>query len=404
MLTMKKNNHKKKPIAIWTEQLNIHIDKLRDNVDISTDFSLHETLHTSWQNMKALPPSLMDSYKNSLAKRQPVPADLINQVTPCEFHQQIRYVSNEKCNLDFGDQPINIMTISSGGTKGAYGAGLITGWTERGNMPEFDLMMGVSTGAIIAFLTFIGKINELHHFYNEYSTDDLVEKQVIQGLMAGTSVYDNTQFKQLLYSYIDDVAIKRLADEANKGRYLLVGTTNLDRGLPVTWDLTAIARTNNPFARQLIADVMLASCAIPVIFPPVVMPVADEAGNEYDELHVDGGASMQLLIDIPVNQATVYAIINQSFTPTYQPTGMDVFDIGNKALDTALANGILGDMARLYVNAQRSSSDFHATWIPQTFTPLPNELFDVNYMRELFTLGYECAQREHVWHTTPPHF
>lgn len=397
------SNHKRQTTtAIWSEQLNVHIDKLRDNTDFVTRFSLHETLQTSWDNIKALPSDWLGNDKDPQTGRNPVPVDLVDSVHPCEFSQRVRYVGNEVLALDFHDQPINVLTVSSGGAKGAYGAGLVSGWAEKGDMPEFELMMGVSTGAIITLFTFIGKTEELYSFYNDYRSDDLLEKQVIQGLMSGSAIYDNQKFIRLLQHYIDDVVIKRLADEAQKGRVLLIGTTNLDRSLPVTWDLTAIAASNSPFARQLIADVVLASCAIPVAFPPVLMPVVDNNGREYDELHVDGAASLQLLIDVPVKNANIYAIVNKSLQPTYRPTALEVLAIGNQSLSSALTNAIVGDMYRLYAAAQHNDNAFYATWIPETFTAMPRELFDRHYMQQLFALGHECALLGQVWHRRPP--
>lgn len=397
------SNKKDQETSSWGEMLSVHIDKLRESVSFSTDFSLYETLQTSWDNVKALSP-MMDSYKDSLAERNPVSADWLDNVVPCEFDHSVRFVGYKSLHLDFGGKAINVLTVSSGGAKGAYGAGLITGWVEKGDMPEFDLMMGVSTGAIIALFTFIGKTDVLQAFYNDYSTEDLAERQVIQGLMSGASVYDNSQFINLLQRHIDDVMVKQIADEADKGRVLLIGTTNLDRGLPVTWDLTAIAQTQSPFARQLICDVVLASCAIPVVFPPVLFPVSDSNSNEFDELHVDGAASMQLLIDIPVANATIYALVNKSLLPAYRPAVMEVFDIGNQSLRAALTNGSIGDLYRLYVNAQRQDNAFHATWIPETFTDMPSDLFDQAYMQKLFALGHECALFGQVWHRHPPYF
>ncbi len=45
--------------------------------------------------------------------------------------------------------PFNILTLSGGGTRGAFGAGLLSGWTDSGNIPEFDIVTGVSTGAVM---------------------------------------------------------------------------------------------------------------------------------------------------------------------------------------------------------------------------------------------------------------
>ncbi len=384
----------------WTEQLQFHLDKLREGIDMAKDFSFQDNLKNHWDNVKALPPAI----KDGRAKRCPVPVNLLDSVAPLDFGPHIRSVGGQALPLDFGDKTLNVLTLSSGGAKGAYGAGLLTGWAERGDMPDFDLMMGVSTGALLALLAFTENFDALHYFYNEVDSEDLANKNMLQGITVGASLYDNSQFVARLKDYIDAVMVKQLAEQRKKGRTLLVGTTNLDRGLPVMWDLTAIADSGNPLAQQLIAEVVVASCAIPVIFPPVQIAVGDEKGNEYDELHVDGAASLQLLIHLPPNKANVYAIVNKQFVHRYRPANIEVFDIATKSLDAALANGMLGDIYRLYVNTTRRGNAFHATWIPEDFSVKPASMFDRVYMQQLFALGKQMIADDSAWGDVPPFF
>jgi len=48
------------------------------------------------------------------------------------------------------------LALSGGGADGAFGAGVIVGWTASGKRPEFALVSGVSIGALIAPYAFLG--------------------------------------------------------------------------------------------------------------------------------------------------------------------------------------------------------------------------------------------------------
>jgi hypothetical protein len=50
----------------------------------------------------------------------------------------------------------NYLALSGGAWDGAYGAGVMNGWTKRGDRPEFALVSGVSAGALIAPFAFLG--------------------------------------------------------------------------------------------------------------------------------------------------------------------------------------------------------------------------------------------------------
>lgn len=375
------------------ESIDAHLTRFRASVDNSFDF--YNSFEFSWQ-------SVMPA---TLGQRNPVPIDLLEHVYPLGVRGDIRYVG-EAAPVMFPREHATILTLSGGGANGAYGAGLLAGWTQRGSRPEFDLVMGVSTGAIIGLFAFMGMAfdDTLRHFYTEYATDDLVSKRVFQGLALGTSLFDTTKLSELIRFYVDDVAVMRLAEAHAQGRRLLVGTTNLDQSLPVTWDLTAIASSQSLNARELIREVILASCAIPVAFPPVLMPMFDDNGNEYDEMHVDGGATQQMLIHAPIHGANVYAIVNNRLNRPYQPVESGVFNIAGKALSTLIAGSVTGDLYRLYARTQKQSSAFSATWIPNEFGEVMTEMFERKYMRKLYEFGFQAGVSGNAWQTTPPDY
>ena len=89
--------------------------------------------------------------------------------------------------------------------------------------------------------------------------------------------------------------IEEIAREYDRGRRLLIGTTNLEAKRPVIWNIGAIAKVGTEEANQLIRDVMLASTSIPGVFPPVKIKVR-VGDKEYDEIHIDGSVSTQVML------------------------------------------------------------------------------------------------------------
>jgi predicted acylesterase/phospholipase RssA len=189
------------------------------------------------------------------------------------------------------------LVLSGGGGNGAFGAGLLAGWTAHGSRPEFQIVSGVSTGALIAPFAFLGPAYDgtLRDVYTRYSTEDLVESRSLLSIVRGDAALSTARLRALIAHYLDDAVIAAIAAEGARGRSLFVGTTNLDAGRPVVWDITRIAAHGTPAARELIYDVILASTAIPGAFPPVMIQV-EAHGLRYDEMHVDGGVTSQLFL------------------------------------------------------------------------------------------------------------
>jgi len=195
----------------------------------------------------------------------------------------------------------HFIAISGGGDDGAFGAGLLVGWSERGR-PEFDVVTGVSTGSLSAPFVFLGRAYDpqLKAVYTESSASDIFEKQApLFGAIAGDALTDNTPLRGMIGRRVDDnTMVRRIAEEYGKGRLLFILTTNLDQGRPVIWNIGAIAASNNPKARELIIEVLLASTSIPAVFPPVMLDVTI-GGERYQEMHVDGGTVAQAFLYPP---------------------------------------------------------------------------------------------------------
>lgn len=307
------------------------------------------------------------------------------------------------------------LLLSGGGSDGAFGAGLLVGWTDAGTRPDFELVTGISTGALIAPFAFLGPAydDRLREVYTQFSTKDLAVRRGPLEILRGDAAMDTAPLRRLIAQYLDDAAIAAIAAEAAKGRSLLVGTTHLDAARPVIWDITTIAASGQPGSAQLIRDVVLASASIPGAFPPVLLEV-EAGGRRYTEMHVDGGVTAQLFLGaagldwsqirerLDVHgPPTLYLIRNSRLAPDWQTVDTRLSPIINRSISTLIRNQGIGDLARIYIEVTRSGLDFNLARIPDDFDETPAEPFDREYMRRLFARGYELGRGGYPWVTGP---
>lgn len=308
------------------------------------------------------------------------------------------------------------LAISGGGQNGAFGAGLLLGWTAAGTRPEFTAVTGVSTGALIAPFAFLGPAYDapLKELYTGITTKDiLTQRNVLTGLTSD-AMADTKPLQALIKKYITPEVMEALAGEYRKGRRLNVGTTNLDAGRPVIWHITRIAASGHPKALELIHKVLLGSASIPVAFPPVFFDV-EANGQHYDELHVDGGGASQVfLYPVAVDWSRVleklkvkgtprvYLIRNSRYNPAWQAVTPSMASIAARSIDSLLRTQGIGDLYRLYLVAKRDGMSYHLAHVPDEFDEVPKEPFDKEYMRKLFDLGYKLAKSGYPWETAPP--
>ena len=311
------------------------------------------------------------------------------------------------------------LALSGGGPDGAFGAGLLNGWTARGDRPEFSIVTGISTGAIIALFAFLGPDYDdaLREIYTEYSTDQLISRTIFAALTGGSAIASTQGYRDLIDRYVDDEVMRRLAEENARGRTLLVGTTNLDAARPMVWNISQIASTGHPAAERLIEDVIRASSAIPAGFPPVLIPVVGSDGRRYDEMHVDGGATQQVMLfspEFPIREVdaqlgvevnrSIYVLINNKLQKPYEVVRPRVLAIASSAISSLLGGAGAGDIYKIFAIAQRDKMDLHVTWIPRDFDAESKELFDPEYMKALYSVGYEYGRAGDRWLDRPPDY
>ena len=310
------------------------------------------------------------------------------------------------------------LALSGGGEDGAFGAGLLVGWSERGDRPVFDYVTGVSTGALIAPFAFLGPEydEKLHHLFTTVDEDTLLSKRFFTAALTDDAVYDTEKLFHLIESVVDDKMVADIAREYRRGRLLLVASTNIVAARGVAWNIGAIAASGHPNARSLIHKVLLASAAIPTLFPPVVLRVSSH-GQDIDELHVDGGATVGEFLYSPTlhlrelprpqgqsNRISAYIIRNGRLRPSAQPVKRGALDLAQRAVTTLIASQGLGDIFRGYELAKRDKFDLRYAAIESDFTIEPENLFDRPYMNALFDYGRKAGRAGSEWHTQPPGF
>lgn len=308
------------------------------------------------------------------------------------------------------------LAMSGGGSNGAFGVGLMAGWTDSGTRPEFTLVTGISTSALAAPFVFLGSDYDavLKEMFTTHTTSDILKKRNRLFAIFSDAIQATDPLKSLINEYVDEEVMVAIAAEYRKGRSLLIGTTNLDVSRPVIWKIGAIADSGEPGALDLIQSIMLASASIPAIFPPVHIPVV-AGGKRYDELHVDGGTTSQVFV-YPVGMdwsalmekfdvrgtPQLYVIRNAKIDPEYGPAKPRMMSIVNRSIASLIRTQGIGDLYRIYVSAEREGVDFNYACIPPEFNEKNKEAFDPVYMTSLFDLGYSLAKSGYPWEKRPP--
>ncbi|HEX7075005.1 MAG TPA: patatin-like phospholipase family protein [Hyphomicrobiaceae bacterium] len=316
-----------------------------------------------------------------------------------------------------GRQPVvDILALSGGGTDGAFGAGLLAGWTKRGDRPRFEIVTGVSAGAITAPFAFLGPRydDKLREIWTRYGTSELIVAQLVPGLLGGVALADSSPLQQLIARYIDRRVMSEIAAEYRKGRLLLVLTTNLDAQRPVIWNMGEIAASPHPHALDLFRKVILASASIPGALPPVQIPVTVD-GKEYQEMHVDGGTTREVFItpvEAPLEafdrfyaskpKRRIYIVKNGKYHPEYSPVRQQALPIAARAIETLIKTQHRNDIYRIYRMAKDGNADFNLAFIPQSFQAKSNEVFDPRYQAALFEEGFNLALSGRAWVKAPP--
>ena len=308
-------------------------------------------------------------------------------------------------------KPITILALSGGGAGGAFGAGAVAGLSRAGTRPTFDVVTGVSAGALVAPYAFLGPTwdAQLLDAFTGVAGENLLQSRGL-GLIFGSSVYSGRPLRQLIDTYVTDDMIRAIAREAAQGRLLLVATTDVASGQPVVWDLGSIAKNGGSSARALFRDVLVASSSVPGMFPPVIIRMAKEGVN-YEQAHVDGAATVPFFVPAALLQTTqrdpgsgraaVFVIVDGSLSEAARTTRLTARAILSRSIRVGLDHLLLTTLELTAATAQLEGAELQYSSLPAAY-PLP-DAFDLSarIRRPLFHYAYQCAETGRFWMALP---
>lgn len=313
----------------------------------------------------------------------------------------------------------HFLALSGGGDNGAFGAGMMLGWTASGTRPQFSIVTGISAGALIAPFAFLGPEYDpaLRDVFTGQRPQDILllprQAMAVFSLLFGEALADTQPLNRLIARHANEAMLAAIAAEYAKGRLLLIGTTNLDLQRPVVWNIGAIAASGHPDALGLFRRILLASASIPGAFPPVLVEVQHQ-GRSFQEMHVDGGASMQVFLYPPTvnlrgqergrwsqRPRTAHVIRNGRVDVEAGSTPRGILSITRRSAATLLHFSGLGDISRIHLTTQRDGVGFRVAYIGREFDHPRREPFDSDYMQALFDYGFERGRLGDGWRGEP---
>lgn len=304
---------------------------------------------------------------------------------------------------------LQILALSGGGADGAFGAGVLSGWSEAGNRPEFDIVTGVSTGALMAAMAFVGEEydDELEEVYTQTESSEIFRSKPLTALF-GDSLLDYTPLKQQVERVIDQTLLDKVAREHRRGRRLYVATTNLDAGKLVVWDMGMIAASDHARRVRIFQKILRASAAIPAFFKPVY--IKPDPAREERQMHVDGGVKAPVLIRSfmfahPARRRTLYVIMNgqMKLAEAAEAVPPEIAGISRKAIQELMRGLTYKTLYQGYVTTRHAKADFHMIAIPDDVSAARDALeFDPQEMGQLFEAGKKLGRSGKGWMKEPP--
>lgn len=348
--------------------------------------------------------------------RNPVPVDKMSIAHLAAVKNArttgIRHAADPNCGKRQLPEDLNILALSGGGPDGAFGAGFLCGWTTAAR-PQFDMVTGISTGALIAPFAFLGP--QYDSMLKEAYTTVTAKDVFVPFIMSGESFADAGPLKKEINRVITPQIVEAVGAEHKKGRRLYIGTTNLDSQKLVVWDMGRIASSGSGDAVELFRKILLASSSIPGLFAPVYFEVEAD-GAKYDEMHADGSLMTSVfgygpLFEVkcdrrkpPKKTNTLYIIYNGQPAAAARQVKRNLSSIIPRALLTLTKSHAWGDLCRLYTISEKNGIDFNYIGIPDNYIPLTDKSFDKEEMNRLFKLGFEMGRKPGQWRKIPPGF
>jgi hypothetical protein len=290
------------------------------------------------------------------------------------------------------------LAISGGGSDGAYGAGVLTGWSEAGTRPEFAVVTGVSIGALIAPFAFLGPRydEDLRKNFTAIGAADIFEDRTTRD-----SLFDYWPLKRVIEQRVTTALLSEIAAEHARGRRLLVATTNLDAGRRVVWNMGAIAARGEQ-GLKLFRDVLLASSSIPGFFSPVAIEV-EANGKKFQELHGDGTLTAPFFV-VPETMLSahstsrapfgqLYVLVNSKLGPEFKMPDRNIPGVLGRSIAVALTAALRVEVMLIHTAAQRQGVALRIAYVDPAFDHPSRGPFDGKYMQALYEVGVAAGKK-----------
>ena len=318
------------------------------------------------------------------------------------------------------DYTYNVLVLGAGGPNGSFGAGLLTGWTQAGTRPSFDVVTGVSAGALLAPFAFAGPEFDapLQAAFERLKPGDIYQERGLLAGLLGESLMRSSPLLHLIEHYVDDAMLAAIAQGHEQGRRLYIGTTDFDQGRLIVWDVGAIAVHRTDEARALVHQVLLASASIPVFYPPVLFEVQGPDGRRGDEMHVDGALASPMFLPTEVIntwkatsntgwdrfeavKTTLTVIHNGSLDPIPEAVARDTVDIALRSFLMISWSMVQEDVRLLYLLSRTWGAEFRFACIPDGGEVSVLE-FGPQDAQRLFHLGFQRGCHPESLDNAPP--
>jgi predicted acylesterase/phospholipase RssA len=313
-------------------------------------------------------------------------------------------------------EPVTYLALSSGGADGAFGAGFITGLDATHQRPNFTIVSGISTGALMAPFVFLGPQYDptLERLYTDGYAQALVKDASFFNALIGNALVDSDKLGRFIAQYVDQSVLDAVAAEHRRGRRLLIVTTNIDQQRSVIWDMGAIANSHSPNALKLFRQVLAASASVPALFPPRLIDV-ESGGRAFQEMHVDGAAIRQVYVapDAVIYGGAgaagikdLYILVNNKIDPTFKVVENGTVSVAARGLSTVLKREGRNNVLSSYTYAATHGVGYHIAFIdadaPEPPSGDASEQFSTAYMKELFARGEARGRLASPWMSHPP--
>lgn len=338
-------------------------------------------------------------------------------------------------NPEAPEPTLDVLVLSGGGPFGAFGAGVLRGWGEiddpEWERPEFDMVTGVSVGALIAPFAFLGddeSVGQVSELFKSVDDDWAVRKRTLAILPTNDSFYDPSPLREFVREQLDDELLERLAQAGREHRQVAIAATNLDLGRLQVWDAAQLLAEalDEDMRREIAGDRLSnglnASSAIPGVFPPIT----DRNGF----LYADGGIIEPLFFNgagdileklaerlrraeeeegAPRVRIRVWAIANMRLWGDIGVIGPSWPSVASRSIDLMTRSMVRSGLTSL-VKSKRIVNDQDPDRVQFLFMAVPNnfvnkapgKMFDREVMTELEAIGEQMGRDPGKWRNAVP--